>query len=146
MNVSSVDEASSEARSDRRLDFARHILRHILGPTLGGVEGDDAAGIAVLAGHQLGDDGFEVGSLGVGFPPDAALPANPQLDKHSDRPRSARSTASNWIYALLELHTIGRQIQDNASFWFPKLSKSGWTFSLVWCGCSRRLCRQIGTL
>ena len=33
----------------------------------GGVERDDANRVAVLAGHQVGDGGFEVGFADVGF-------------------------------------------------------------------------------
>jgi hypothetical protein len=33
----------------------------------GGVERDDANRVAVLAGHQIADDGFEVGLIDIGF-------------------------------------------------------------------------------
>jgi hypothetical protein len=42
-------------------DLPRDILRCILGPMFGGVERHDANRVAVLAGHQVGDGGFEVG-------------------------------------------------------------------------------------
>src|ERR1700716_3719137 len=48
-------------------NFRRDILRGILGPIFGGVKCDDADRVAVLAGHQVGDDGFEVGLADVGF-------------------------------------------------------------------------------
>ena len=48
-------------------NFPRDILRGILSPVLGGVERDDADRVVVLAGHQIADDGFEVGLIGIGF-------------------------------------------------------------------------------
>jgi hypothetical protein len=41
-------------------DLPREIFRYIFCPTLNGVESDNPNGIAVLAGHQIGDGGFEV--------------------------------------------------------------------------------------
>ena len=32
-----------------------------------GIECDDADRVAVLAGHQIADDGFEVGLIDIGF-------------------------------------------------------------------------------
>src|SRR5450631_3361329 len=48
-------------------NFPRNTLRGILSPMFGGVEYDDANRVAVLAGHQIADDGFEVGLIDVGF-------------------------------------------------------------------------------
>ena len=48
-------------------NFPRNILRGILGPMFGGVERDDANRVAVLAGHQVGDGGFEIGFADIGF-------------------------------------------------------------------------------
>jgi len=45
----------------------RDILRHISRPLFGGVKGDDANRVAVLAGHQIADEGFEVGLIDIGF-------------------------------------------------------------------------------
>jgi hypothetical protein len=42
-------------------NFPRDILRGVVRPMFGGVERDDANRVAVLAGHQIADDGFEVG-------------------------------------------------------------------------------------
>jgi hypothetical protein len=46
-------------------DLMRDILRHISRPLFGGVECDDANRVAVLAGHQIADEGFEVGLINV---------------------------------------------------------------------------------
>jgi hypothetical protein len=48
-------------------NFPRHILRGILSPVLGGVERDDADRVAVLAGHQIVDGGFEIGLIDISF-------------------------------------------------------------------------------
>jgi hypothetical protein len=48
-------------------NFPRDIFRGVLRPMLGGVECGDANRVAVLAGHQIADDGFEVGLIDVGF-------------------------------------------------------------------------------
>ena len=45
-------------------NFPRDILRGILGPMFGGVKCDDANRVAVLAGHQVVDGGFESEKLG----------------------------------------------------------------------------------
>src|SRR5450631_2993088 len=48
-------------------NFPRNILRGILSPMFGGVERNDANRLAVLAGHQVADGGFEVGFADIGF-------------------------------------------------------------------------------
>jgi len=48
-------------------NFPRNILRGILSPMFGGVERDDANRVAVLAGHQIADDAFEIGFADIGF-------------------------------------------------------------------------------
>jgi hypothetical protein len=48
-------------------NFPRDILRGILSPMFGGVERDDANRVAVLAGHRIADDGFEIGFPDIGF-------------------------------------------------------------------------------
>jgi hypothetical protein len=48
-------------------NFPRDILRGILSPMFGGVECDDADRVAILAGHQAGDVGFEIGLGDIGF-------------------------------------------------------------------------------
>src|ERR1700726_2055134 len=48
-------------------NFPRDILRGILSPMFGGVECDHANRVAVLAGHQIADDGFEVGLIDIGL-------------------------------------------------------------------------------
>src|SRR5216684_6281474 len=48
-------------------NFPRDILRGILSPMFGGVERDDANRVAVLAGHQIADEGFEVRLIDIGF-------------------------------------------------------------------------------
>jgi hypothetical protein len=55
--------------------FVRHVCRHILRPLLGGVEGDDADRIFVLALEQTKDDGFQIRRLDIGLAPGAAVPA-----------------------------------------------------------------------
>jgi hypothetical protein len=42
-------------------NFQRDILRGILGPMFGGVKRNDPNRVAVLAGHQIVDGGFEIG-------------------------------------------------------------------------------------
>jgi hypothetical protein len=56
-------------------NFPRDILRGILGPMFGGVERDHADRVVILAGHQVGNGGFEIGlgdvglrECGAGFP------------------------------------------------------------------------------
>jgi hypothetical protein len=46
-------------------NFRRDILRGILSPMFGGVERDDPNRVAVLAGHQIADDGFEASLTSV---------------------------------------------------------------------------------
>ena len=50
---------------------AQNLPRNVFGcvsrPTLRNIEGDDANRVAVLAGHQIADDGFEVGLIDIGF-------------------------------------------------------------------------------
>ena len=48
-------------------NFPRDILGGILSRMFGGVERDDANRVAVLAGHQIADEGFEVGLIDIGF-------------------------------------------------------------------------------
>src|SRR5229473_513190 len=48
-------------------NFPRNTLRGILSPMFGGVERDDSNRVAVLAGHQIADDGFEIGFSDIGF-------------------------------------------------------------------------------
>jgi hypothetical protein len=48
-------------------DLMRDILRQISRPLFGGVERDDANRVAVLARHQIADDGFEIGFADIGF-------------------------------------------------------------------------------
>jgi hypothetical protein len=48
-------------------NLPRDVLRGILGPMFGGVECDHADRVAVLAGHQIADDGFEIGFADIGF-------------------------------------------------------------------------------
>jgi hypothetical protein len=47
-------------------NFPRDIHRGILRPMFCGIERDDADRVAVLAGHQVGDDGFKVGLADCG--------------------------------------------------------------------------------
>jgi hypothetical protein len=48
-------------------NFRRDILRGILSPMFGGVERDGSNRVTVLTGHQIADDGFEVGLIDIGF-------------------------------------------------------------------------------
>ena len=45
-------------------DFSRDVLGQIVAPVLQRVEGDDLDGIAELTGQEVGNDGFDVGTLG----------------------------------------------------------------------------------
>jgi hypothetical protein len=47
-----------------------NILGDVTRPALGAVEAENLDRPVVLTGEQIGDDGFEVGSLVVGFAPD----------------------------------------------------------------------------
>ena len=49
------------------LKLACDILRDIFRPVLSRVECDHADRVAVLARHQIGDDGFEIGLLDIGL-------------------------------------------------------------------------------
>jgi hypothetical protein len=58
----------ARARGDRPAqNFPRDILRGILRPMFGGVECDDPNRVVILAGHQVGDGGFEIGFSDIGF-------------------------------------------------------------------------------
>src|SRR5882757_7200492 len=57
----------NEAQGDIGRDVAR--------PAFGGVEADDAYGVVVLAGHQVLDDGFQIGRLEIGLAPHQAVSA-----------------------------------------------------------------------
>src|SRR5216683_3299144 len=48
-------------------NFPRDILRGILSPMFGGVKCDDAKRVAVLSGHHIADDGFEMGFADIGL-------------------------------------------------------------------------------
>src|ERR1700730_3757776 len=48
-------------------NFARDILRGVLGPMVDAVESDDADWVAVLAGHQVANDSFEIGFADISF-------------------------------------------------------------------------------
>ena len=50
-------------------DVGRNVLR----PLFGGVEGDDANRIFVLALKQIEDHGFQIGSFHIGFASGAAV-------------------------------------------------------------------------
>ena len=52
-------------------DVGRDVTR----PAFGGVEADDAYGVVVLAGHQVLDDGFQIGRLEIGLAPHQAVSA-----------------------------------------------------------------------
>jgi len=54
-------------------DFAGDVSRCILDPTLRDIEGDDANRVVILAGHQVGNDRFEIGPLCVGLAIDPAV-------------------------------------------------------------------------
>ena len=58
-------------------NFPRDIFRGILGPMFGGVVSDDPDRVAVLAGHQVGRGGFEIGLGDVGHA--NAVPSFPKL-------------------------------------------------------------------
>jgi hypothetical protein len=50
-----------------RADYGEWRGRCVSRPTLRNIEGDDSNRVAVLAGHQIADDGFEVGPIDIGF-------------------------------------------------------------------------------
>ena len=55
------------------LNFEGDIFRDVLRPVLKRIEGDDADRVVELAGHQVGDNGFEVGPLDLGLAVNGAL-------------------------------------------------------------------------
>ena len=55
------------------LNFEGDIFRDVLRPMLKRIEGDNADRIVELAGHQVGDNGFEVGPLDLGLAVNGAL-------------------------------------------------------------------------
>jgi hypothetical protein len=61
--------------------FVGDIGRDVLRPFFGGIEGDDADGVLVLALEHIEDHGFKVGIFDVGFPPGAAAAAKVVSDK-----------------------------------------------------------------
>ena len=52
--------------------FARDIFGNVFGPTFGGIEGDDANRVGILAGQQVLNYRFEVSGFVIGFGPGAA--------------------------------------------------------------------------
>ena len=52
--------------------FARDVFRNVFRPALGGIEGDDADRVAILAGQQVLNYRFEVGGFVIGFASGAA--------------------------------------------------------------------------
>ena len=59
------------------------IFGNVFRPAFGGVEGDDADRIAVLAGQQVLDDRFEIGRLVIGFAPGAAYRPKSSATKYT---------------------------------------------------------------
>jgi hypothetical protein len=49
----------------------RDIFGNVFGPALGGIEGDNADRVGILAGEQILDDGFQIGGLVIGLDPGA---------------------------------------------------------------------------
>ena len=49
--------------------FAGDVLGNIFRPALGGIEGDDADRVTILAGQQVLNYRFEVGGFVIGFAP-----------------------------------------------------------------------------
>jgi len=62
-------------------NFPRDVLRCILGPMFGGVERDDADRVAVLAGHQIADDGPETNRKCGGYVGNDANDPQPTLQR-----------------------------------------------------------------
>ena len=83
------------------VQFAGDVLGNIFRPALGGIEGDDADRVTILAGQQVLNYRFEVGGFVIGLPPRRSLidRNHPPPSKPFHRCRSGRSTASNWNYA-----------------------------------------------
>jgi len=77
----SCEEALQRFRHFAQLQIApapqlgRDIGGNVPRPALGAVESEDADRVLVLALEQVGDNGFEIGRLEVGFAPDPAQPA-----------------------------------------------------------------------
>src|SRR5258708_11196610 len=63
------------AKTNTSHDLARDIFRNIVGPPFSRVEGDDPNRIVELAGHQIGDDCFQVGPLDIGLAKREAQPS-----------------------------------------------------------------------
>jgi hypothetical protein len=61
-----VSMTAAHARREA-YNFPPDILRGILSPMFGGVERDDSNRVAVLAGHQIANESFEVGLIDIGF-------------------------------------------------------------------------------
>jgi hypothetical protein len=57
------------------LNLTRDVFGDVFTPLFCGIESDDPQWIAILPGHQVCDDGFEVGMGAIGFAPDAAVRA-----------------------------------------------------------------------
>jgi hypothetical protein len=77
------------------------ILGDVAGPALGRIEADDLRRAVILAGEQIGDDGFEVGRLVVGILPD---PAEPTQIVHHEVDIMVINPRNDWNDALQELH------------------------------------------
>ena len=119
-----VDEVLEEERNVAHLQIAApaqlmgDICGDVLRPALGGVEGDDADRVVVLAGQQVLDHGFQVGGLDVGSRARRGRVCRnrPPPDRRSDRLPWARSRASNWTYASSNSTQQNRDSSEGAEF------------------------------
>jgi len=112
-----IHEVEDRLRYLAELDVASsqlvgNVHRHIAGPAFGGVEGDDADGLTVLAVDQLADQRIPVSSFRVGLSPGAPDAAeiiqhkvsvligpmghNGWRGTHDQTPRPAPSTTDAW--------------------------------------------------
>jgi hypothetical protein len=57
----------SSASKARWQDLQRDVLGHVPGPALGGIEGDNAETVAVLARQKIANNGLAIGLGGIGL-------------------------------------------------------------------------------
>jgi hypothetical protein len=65
--VSSPRLSSASKARWQDLEPERDVLGHISGPALGGIEGDNAETVAVLARQKIANNGLAIGLGGIGL-------------------------------------------------------------------------------
>ena len=84
--------------------FAGDVLGNIFRPALGGIEGDDADRVTILAGQQVLNYRFEVGGFVIGFAPGGGKNRNP-------------APSRRWRHTTVAQHLLRLGCRDCARPW-----------------------------